>query len=276
MQKCGVFPNMEYMQIFLKNSRAKKFANSCKIIWPYLGRVKRIWYLSHMRAAKFRRACASAQSCQNLRYSLIQAASQEEPSDRKPDPWPLWMTGHARLKFVMTECSMTQICLTHHIFKFALLTCKLLTTGTGVTGCFTGPIPSKNVYSALSVLIIVHDAPSFTISLFASFGHGVAWNWIIRSCDKHKYIRSVSFIKKAHLWSCETGSSASSTAVCLSTLRITWKVEIVIIVSESRVLWYIWAEPWENVSYVICEQQRRRSACASAQSDQRLCCSLLG
>ena len=24
--------------------------------------------------------------------------------------------------------------------------------------------------------------------------------------------------------------------------------------------------------YAICEQQRRRSACASAQSDQRLCC----
>ena len=37
----------------------------------------------------------------------------------------------------------------------------------------------------------------------------------------------------------------------------------------------IWARPWENVSYVICEQQRRRSACASAQSDQRLCCLLL-
>ena len=35
-----------------------------------------------------------------------------------------------------------------------------------------------------------------------------------------------------------------------------------------------WARPWENVSYAICEQQRRRSACASAQSDQRLCCSL--
>ena len=28
------------------------------------------------------------------------------------------------------------------------------------------------------------------------------------------------------------------------------------------------------MSYVICEQQRRRSACASAQSDQRLCFSL--
>ena len=58
---------------------------------------------------RFRRACASAQSRQNLRCSLIQAVSQEEPSDRKPYPWPLWMAGHAQLKFVMTECSKTQI-----------------------------------------------------------------------------------------------------------------------------------------------------------------------
>ena len=36
-----------------------------------------------------------------------------------------------------------------------------------------------------------------------------------------------------------------------------------------------WARSCENLSYVICEQQRRRSACASAQSDQHLCCSLL-
>ena len=35
---------------------------------------------------RFRRACAFAQSRQNLRCSLIQAMSQEEPSDRKPDP----------------------------------------------------------------------------------------------------------------------------------------------------------------------------------------------
>ena len=37
---------------------------------------------------RFRRACASAQSHQNLRCSLIQADSQEEHSDRKPNPWP--------------------------------------------------------------------------------------------------------------------------------------------------------------------------------------------
>ena len=36
----------------------------------------------------------------------------------------------------------------------------------------------------------------------------------------------------------------------------------------------IWATSWEKPVYAICEQQRRRSACALAQSDQRLCCSL--
>ena len=35
------------------------------------------------------------------------------------------------------------------------------------------------------------------------------------------------------------------------------------------------ARSCENVSYAICEQQRYRSACASAQSDQHHCCSLL-
>ena len=39
----------------------------------------------------------------NLSCSLEQAMSQEEPSDRKPDPWPLWMTGHEQLKFFMTR-----------------------------------------------------------------------------------------------------------------------------------------------------------------------------
>ena len=70
---------------------------------------------------RFRRACASAQSRQNLRCSLIQAVSQEEPSDRKPYPWPLWMTRHAQLKFVMTECSKTQIRLTRSIFMYSCI-----------------------------------------------------------------------------------------------------------------------------------------------------------
>ena len=74
----------------------------------------------------FRRACASAQSRQNLRCSLIQAVSQEDPSDRKPDPWPLWMARHAQLIFVMTECSKTQICLTRPIYCQCALCAKLV------------------------------------------------------------------------------------------------------------------------------------------------------
>ena len=35
--------------------------------------------------------------------------------------------------------------------------------------------------------------------------------------------------------------------------------------------YYIWALARENLSLGVCEQHRRRPACASAQSDQRLC-----
>ena len=65
-----------------------------------------------MRAAMVQASLPSAQSPQNLRCSLIQVVSQEEASDKKPDPWPLLMAGHAQLKFVMMECSKTQIRLT--------------------------------------------------------------------------------------------------------------------------------------------------------------------
>ena len=87
---------------------------------------------------RFRRACASAQSRQNLRCSLIQAVSQEEPSDRKPDPWPLWMAGHAQLKFVMTECSKTQIRLTGLIWNLMTLFTNLITQQdlTVITGLY--------------------------------------------------------------------------------------------------------------------------------------------
>ena len=57
-------------------------------------------------------AYASSEGSGEPAHPLIQAVSQEEPSDRQPDPWALWMAGHAQLKFVMTECSKTQIRLT--------------------------------------------------------------------------------------------------------------------------------------------------------------------
>ena len=87
---------------------------------------------------RFRRACASAQSHQNLRCSLIQVVSLEEPSDRKPDPWPFRMAGHAQLKFVMTECSKTQILLTRLIYELILLRFKTILCGLGnIKGSFS-------------------------------------------------------------------------------------------------------------------------------------------
>ena len=48
---------------------------------------------------RFGRSCALPES-----QLLAQTSNEpEEPSDRKPDPWPLWMTGHEQLKFFMTR-----------------------------------------------------------------------------------------------------------------------------------------------------------------------------
>jgi len=55
------------------------------------------------------------------------------------------------------------------------LTSSRLTVGTGVIGDPTAPMPSQNVYSAQSVLIIVHEAPSLIMSLDTPLGHGVAY-----------------------------------------------------------------------------------------------------
>ena len=70
----------------------RKCRQSCQVGWAREG-LGVIWTASSQfgtyslcEQRRFRRACASAQSRQNLRCSLIQAVSQEEPSDRKPDP----------------------------------------------------------------------------------------------------------------------------------------------------------------------------------------------
>ena len=100
---------------------------SCLVIWVNMKFIF-IWTASSefgtyrlCEQRRFRRACISAQSRQNLRCSLIQAVNQEKLSDRKPDPWPLWMAGHTQLKFVMTECSKTQIRLTGLIYLLGRL-----------------------------------------------------------------------------------------------------------------------------------------------------------
>ena len=77
-----------------------------------MDRVKRIWYLSPMRVAKVQASLRVRAVSPEPPLRAHTTVSHEEPSDRKPDPWPIWMAGHAQLKFVMTECSKTQIRLT--------------------------------------------------------------------------------------------------------------------------------------------------------------------
>ena len=43
------------------------------------------------------------------------ARSYKQWVKRNLQTWPVWMAGHAQLKFVMMECSKTQICLTRPI-----------------------------------------------------------------------------------------------------------------------------------------------------------------
>ena len=140
---------------------------------------------------RFRRACASAQSRQNLRCSLIQAVSQEEPSDRKPDPWPLRMAGHAQLKFVMTECSKTQIRLTRLI-----------------------------------------------------------WGWNYKKWTEPRH-------EKTRLREFPTRSDSNWPA---QLQKLAWGLKFLL-------------QKLEKLHYLGSEQQRRRSACADAQADLRLCCS---
>ena len=127
----------------------------CIMLW-YPQLVNLIWTASSEFGAyrlceqrRFRRACASVQSRQNLRYSLIRAVSQEEPSVRKPDPWPLWMAGHAQLKFVMTECSKTQIRLKGLVYWICLcwtnLYASILLNNSNLAsdGLLANDLPSK-------------------------------------------------------------------------------------------------------------------------------------
>ena len=122
----SVFTGRRFKRMLGKITFSAKLQNVCKVVLKTQDDI--IWAASSefrtsrlCEQRRFRRACASAQSRQNLRCSPIQAVSQEEPSDRKPDPYPLWMAGHAQLKFVMTECSKTQIRSTGLIFYELLI-----------------------------------------------------------------------------------------------------------------------------------------------------------
>ena len=79
----------------------------------------------------------------------------------------------------------------------------------------------------------------------------------------------------AHLDTCnkdgKTAVDVASTCIAEVIIKAQMKQSLTCLAARA----VTWARSCENVSYAICEQQRCRSACASAQSDQHLCCSLL-
>ena len=54
-----------------------------------MGRVRRIWYLLPMRAATVQASLRIRAVSPEPPLLAYTAMSQEAPSDRKPDPWPL-------------------------------------------------------------------------------------------------------------------------------------------------------------------------------------------
>ena len=61
-----------------------------------------------------------AHPCSLARTFTARSYKQWVERNRQTDPWPLWMAGHAQLKFVMTECSKTNWLDGAHIDKRCL------------------------------------------------------------------------------------------------------------------------------------------------------------
>ena len=87
-------------------------------------------------------------------------------------------------------------------------------------------------------------------------------------CQSLKYSMTVKLLTEQHLeFLSSTGGCTGSSESTLFKMPHSRK---------SNVVAHIWASSRENLSSEVCEQQRRRPACAAAQSDQRLCYSLIG
>ena len=86
----------------------------------YMGRAKRIWYLSPMRAAKVQ-ASLRIRAVSPEPSLLAHTSSESRGTFRQKARSLAPLAGHAQLKFVMTECSKTQIRLTRPIYIYKVV-----------------------------------------------------------------------------------------------------------------------------------------------------------
>ena len=104
--------------------------------------------------------------------------------------------------------------------------------------------------------------------LFCAFGKTVDCNWCIDLCFAYSNTHTIT----NELTCCFQLKHFVLHVLWRSTLNPVWALP------RSIALWSVkvclnWVTLWQKLSYAICEQQRRRSTCVSAQSD--LFCSLL-
>ena len=85
-----------------------------------MDRVKRIWYLSPMRAAKVQ-ASLRIRAVSPEPSLLAHTSSESRGTFRQKARSLAPLARHAQLKFVMTECSKTQIRLTGLIYNGIVL-----------------------------------------------------------------------------------------------------------------------------------------------------------
>ena len=180
---------------------------------------------------RFRRACASAQSRQNLRCLLIQAVRQEEPSDRKPDPWPLSIAGHVQLKFVMTECSKTQIRLTRHNWYWCSFIAQQIKIQVK-TICQQNEPPRDKTNKMALVPSEDSDQPGYPLNLIRVFAVRMKKPWVL----------SYPLSTQRRLWSDWEDAQAD--------LSLRW--------AEHSLCWF-------------CHDAAQISDCTEAQADLSLC-----
>ena len=163
---------------------------------------------------RFRRACASTQSRQNLRCSLRQAVSQEDPSDRKPDPWPLWMAWHAQLKYIMTECWKTQIRLTGLIWsgtneKFCLV-------------CLAGPAVNNNTEVLFRVCLVIYRVIKWAASREFVSSSIPSWQTLTAHAQPFRGARDLAFCLKVPLDSLLVWASSEGSGETARMRRLAW------------------------------------------------------
>ena len=173
-----------------------------------------------------------------------------------------------------------------------------LRAGAGASSTSVGPLPGNWLAARIadltpdlhvllswgSTVVSFHSQQTFSVSFF-HVSLGLPAPSLPSTCISHAVLTAPlersTCPNQGSLLSLRMRSSSSSSSFASSSLDLTVATSYGLILQICLIMalplrCIIWAATWENLSSGVCEQHRRRPACASAQSDQRLCYSLFG